>query len=102
MIGLVAKSGIQLNFWGPSVHKSSGALKTFAFARGCEMSVIADFKGIIQQVSVNKDLRTVYAIFEGGDGSDEVLTGVIICGTLNAAFRQRQHCVQSLKMKNLT
>lgn len=102
MIGLVAKSGIQLNFWRPSVHKSSEALKTYAFARGCETSVIADFKEIIQQLSFNKVLRTVYAIFGGGDGSDEVLTGVIICGTINAAFRQREHCVQSLKMKNLT
>lgn len=66
------------------------------------MSVIADFKEIIQQVSVNKDLKRVYAIFGGGDGSDEVLTGVIICGTTNAVFRQRERCVQSLKMKNLT
>lgn len=29
------------------------------------MSVIADFKVIIQQVSVNKDLKTVYAPLEG-------------------------------------
>lgn len=66
------------------------------------MSVVADFKEIIQQVSVNKGLKTVYAIFGGGDGSDEVLTGVITCGTINAVFRQRERCVQSLKMKNLT
>lgn len=66
------------------------------------MSVIADFKVIVQQVSVNKDLKTVHATFGGGDGSDEVLTGVITCGTINAAFRQRERCVQSLKMKNLT
>lgn len=64
--------------------------------------VIADFMEIIQQVSLNKNLKTVYAIFIGGDGSDEVLTGVIICETINAVFRQREHCVQSLKMKNLT
>lgn len=31
------------------------------------MSVIADFKEIIQQVSVNKDLKRVYAIFGGMD-----------------------------------
>lgn len=66
------------------------------------MPAISDFKEIIQQVSVNKDLKTVYAIFGGGDGSDEVLTRAIICGTTNAAFRQRERCVQSLKIKNLT
>lgn len=66
------------------------------------MSVISDFKELIQQISINKDLKTVYAIFGGGDGSDEVLTGVIIYGTTNAAFRQRERCVQPLKMKNLT
>lgn len=101
MIGLVAKYGVLLNFWRPSVHKNSEA-QARAVAGGCEISVFADFKGIIQQVLVNKDLEIVYAVFGGGDGSDEVLTGVIICGTINATFRKMKRCVQSLKMKKLT
>ena len=67
MIGLVAKSGISLKFWRSSVHKNSET-QAYAVAGGCEISVVADFKGIIQQVRVNKDLEIVYAVFGGGDG----------------------------------
>lgn len=64
MIGLVAKSRIYLKFWRPSVHKDSEA-QACADAGVCKISVV-NFKGIIQQVLVNKDLEIVYAVFGGG------------------------------------
>lgn len=72
MIGLVAKSRIYLKFWRPSVHKH-GEAQACADAGVCEISVVVNFKGIIQQVLVNKDLEIVYAVFGGGDGSDKSL-----------------------------
>jgi len=39
---------------------------------------------------------------EGEMDQNEGLTGVIICGTINAVFRRMKCCVQSLKKKKLT
>lgn len=99
--GLVEKKGIQFKFRRPSVRKNSAA-QACTVTGGCEISVVADFKGIIPQVLVNEDLEIVYTVFGGGDASDEVLTLVIIYGTISAPQRKMEHCVQSLKIKKLT